>query len=130
MREIAEKADPITRKRLCQTWQIDMIATASSGRPSPPQTDAIKHSASVMFRPTAMYFGCPNCSAVYQALQQASTRQEVGMFSCRSCGLAVHSWRGGFAYTDWRLIDPETGGLQGGSRTREITRRMLCLRAV
>lgn len=97
--------------------------TARPGQPirwrsQPPRAShgrsrSIKHKACAMVVPIAVFFGCPGCSAVYQALQHTSQNSETDSFSCRNCGAVVHSWRERTSYGDWRLFEPESGRVAG-----------------
>jgi transcription elongation factor Elf1 len=61
----------------------------------------------------AVFFGCPDCSAVYQAMQHLVHAPVPGVFTCRNCGAVVQSWREQHVFTDWRLFEPETGRVAG-----------------
>src|SRR5262245_1378998 len=46
-----------------------------------------------------VFFGCPQCSAIYRAAQHRLDKGDPGSFTCRNCGALVHSWSEQYAYT-------------------------------
>ena len=50
-----------------------------------------------------VFFSCPNCAAVYKAVQELHPDVTAGRFSCKQCGIEVRSWRGRYDYSDWQL---------------------------
>jgi predicted RNA-binding Zn-ribbon protein involved in translation (DUF1610 family) len=60
-----------------------------------------------------VFFSCPQCSAIYRTTQQRLDKRDIGSFACRNCGGVVHSWSEEYAYTGFRLFDPDTGRAAG-----------------
>jgi hypothetical protein len=44
-------------------------------------------------------FACTRCAAAFEAVQ--IRRPGSGTFNCKFCGDRVHSWSGGYDFTDW-----------------------------
>ena len=61
----------------------------------------------------AVFFACPQCSAVYEAMQRKLEGPGSGSFACRNCGTVVHRWSEARSYTDWRIFDPASGTVAG-----------------
>jgi hypothetical protein len=62
-----------------------------------------KESSAPSGRKIDVFFSCPNCEAVYKAVQELHPVVKAGRFSCKECGIEVFSWRGRYDYSDWRL---------------------------
>ena len=54
--------------------------------------------------PLMVYFSCPNCEAVYSAIQEQRPGRHPGGFQCRKCGTLADSWTGLYNFTNWEPL--------------------------
>jgi predicted RNA-binding Zn-ribbon protein involved in translation (DUF1610 family) len=78
-----------------------------------PSSFSTTHSTDEKMESLAVFFGCPQCSAVYEAMQRKLEGPGSGSFACRNCGTVVHRWSEARSYTDWRIFDPVSGTVAG-----------------
>ena len=53
---------------------------------------------------TAVVFLCPDCGAVYKAVQQYVESTQLGYFDCSDCNSLVHSWHEVYNYFAWTPV--------------------------